>query len=99
MGLNGVHLARETDEEAGFRNSPDLVTCMGPNEITAQKRAHADPCAHQPDRGRQTGLFDEVRQLPAPPSPHRRLKSVRHHPSRKCSEAEFSVSLKERVTE
>jgi hypothetical protein len=64
-GLNGVHLARETDEEAGFRNSPDLVTCMGPNEIAAQKRDRARRSlrAHWPDRGRQTGLFDEVRQF------------------------------------
>lgn len=64
-GLNGVHLARETDEEAGFRNSPDLVTCMGPNEIIAQKRDRARRSlrAHWPDRGRQIGLFDEVRQF------------------------------------
>jgi len=64
-GLNGVHLARETDEEAGFRNSPDLVTCMGPNEIAAQKRDRTRRSlrAHWPDGGRQTGLFDEVRQF------------------------------------
>jgi hypothetical protein len=64
-GLNGVHLARETDEEAGFRNSPDLVTCMGPNEIAAQERDRARRSlrAHRPDRRRQTGLFDEVRQF------------------------------------
>ena len=65
MGLNGVHLARGTDEEAGFRNSPDLVTCMGPNEIAAQKRDRTRRSlrAHWPDGGRQTGLFDEVRQF------------------------------------
>jgi hypothetical protein len=65
MGLNGVHLARGTDEEAGFRNSPDLVTCVGPNEIAAQKRDRARRSlrAHWPDRGRQIGLFDEVRQF------------------------------------
>jgi hypothetical protein len=64
-GLNGVHLARETDEEADFRNSPDLVTCMGPNEIAAQKRDRARRSlrAHRPDGGRQTGLFDEMRQF------------------------------------
>jgi hypothetical protein len=64
-GLNGVHLARETDEEAGFRNSPDLVTCMGPNEIAAQERDRTRRSlrAHRPDRGRQAGLFDEVRQF------------------------------------
>ena len=68
MGLNGVHLARGTDEEAGFRNSPDLVTCMGPNEIIAQKRdrAHRSLRAYWPDRGRQIGLFDEVRQFADP---------------------------------
>jgi len=64
-GLNGVHLARGTDEEAGFRNSPDLVTCMGPNEIIAQKRDRARRSlrAYWPDRGRQIGLFHEVRQF------------------------------------
>jgi hypothetical protein len=64
-GLNGVHPTRGTDEEAGFRNSPDLVTCMGPNEIAAQKRDRARRSlrAHWPDRGRQIGLFDEVRQF------------------------------------
>ena len=68
MGLNGVHLARETDEEAGFCNSPDLVTCMGANQIVAQRRdrARRSVRAHWPDRGRQTGLFDEVRPFADP---------------------------------
>ena len=38
---------------------------MGPNEIAAQERDRTRRSlrAHRPDRGRQAGLFDEVRQF------------------------------------
>jgi hypothetical protein len=61
-------IAREPDEEACICNSPDLIASMGANQIAAQERDGAcrSLCAHWPDRGRQTGLFDEVREFAGP---------------------------------
>jgi hypothetical protein len=57
-----------TDEEACSCHSPDRIAGMGANQIAAQERDGAcrSLCAHWPDRGRQTGLFDEVRKFAGP---------------------------------
>jgi hypothetical protein len=62
------HMAREPDEEACICNSPDLIAGVGAKQIAAQERDGAcrSLCAHRPDRGRQAGLFDEVRKFAGP---------------------------------
>jgi hypothetical protein len=57
--------ARDVDEEACICSSPDLIACPGANQIVIQERdgARRQLCADWPDRRRQTGLFDEVREF------------------------------------
>src|SRR6266481_3682716 len=61
-------MAREPDEEACICNSADRIAGLGANQIAAQERDGAcrSLCAHWPDRGRQAGLFDEVRKFAGP---------------------------------
>jgi hypothetical protein len=49
-------------------NSLDLIARLGANETVAQghDRAGRQLCADRPDRRRQTGLFDEVREFAGP---------------------------------
>jgi hypothetical protein len=62
---NGACLARQTDEEACIGHSLDGVACVGANEIVTQGRDR--PCRQlrpdRPDRRRQAGVFDEVREF------------------------------------
>jgi hypothetical protein len=59
-----ARLARKNHEEAFTCNSPDLIAGLGANEtvIQGRNRASRQLCADRPDRRRQTGLFDEMRQ-------------------------------------
>ena len=61
-------IARKPDEEACICNSPDLIAGMGTNQIAAQERdgARRSLCADWPHCGRQTGLFDEMREFAGP---------------------------------
>jgi len=58
----------QTDEEARSCNSPDRIAGLGANQIAAQERdgARRSLCADWPDRRRQAGLFDEVREFAGP---------------------------------
>jgi hypothetical protein len=62
---NGACLARQTDEEACVSYSLDGVARVGANEIVTQGRDR--PCRQlrpdRPDRRRQAGVFDEVREF------------------------------------
>src|SRR5260370_21521811 len=55
-------------EKAFTCNSPDLIARLGANETVTQGRCRASGqlCADRPDRRRQTGLFDEVREFAGP---------------------------------
>jgi hypothetical protein len=61
-------ITREPDEETCICHSPDRIAGMGADQIAAQERDGAcrPLCAHWPDRRRQTGLFDEVREFAGP---------------------------------
>jgi hypothetical protein len=61
-------IAREPDEEACICHSADRIAGLGANQIAAQEcdGACRSLCAHRPDRGRQAGLFDEVRKFTGP---------------------------------
>jgi hypothetical protein len=63
-GSGPAHL-RDVDEKACICNSPDLIAGLGANQVVAQgrDRARRQLCADRPDRRRQTGLFDEVREF------------------------------------
>jgi hypothetical protein len=55
-------------EKAFTCNSPDLIARLGANETVTQGRgcASGQLCADRPDRRRQTGVFDEVREFAGP---------------------------------
>jgi hypothetical protein len=61
--------ARENDEKSFTCNSPDLIARLGANRTFIQGRGRASRqlYADRPDRRRQTGLFDEVREFAGPP--------------------------------
>jgi len=88
-----VQLARETDEEAGFRNSPDLVTCMGPNEIVCPKARPPRRAlrAHGPD-GDGTVYSMKFDNLPTLRHRRRRLNQFATAEP-EVSEANFRWSL------
>ena len=52
-------------EKAFTCNSPDLIAGLGANETVTQGRGRASGqlCADRPDRRRQAGVFDEVREF------------------------------------
>jgi hypothetical protein len=62
---NRACLARQTDEEACISHSLDGVACVGANEIVTEGRDRS--CrqlrSDRPDRRRQAGVFDEVREF------------------------------------
>jgi len=70
MGVSNADplFSSESDEEADICSSPDCVAGLGANENLAQEhhRPRRQLCTDWPDRRRQAGLFDEMRDLAGP---------------------------------
>src|SRR5882757_8904445 len=98
---SGPAHARDVDEEACICSSPDLIACPGANQIVTQERdcARRQLCADRPDRRRQTGLFDEVREFAGTAAAGSNQGGARAAPGAgSATQRDFRLVLREKET-